>query len=111
MAKARKKSAGKAGTIKRGTCRVIKGRVRICASKTGKLTASPMAGKRRKTRKSATKKAGTKRTAKPKICKNKPTKTAKGFKGKCSCISKKSGNRVKVAKSACGKKRRKKAKK
>ena len=80
--KGRKKAKGV--TISRGKCRVVKGRVRICVSRGGKLSTS-IAPTRRKKRKSTKRKSsGKKKLKKPKSCKTKPAVR----KGTCKCKTK-----------------------
>ena len=78
------RKAKKAVTIKRGSCRVVRGKVRVCASKTGKIYTSvtPRRKPKRK-RKKTTKKY--KKPAKPKKCVSKPS--VRG--GQCKCRGKK----------------------
>lgn len=82
MAKRKKRARKRPSktTIKRGTCRVIKGAVRVCMSKGGLLRVTPtgLGGSKRR-RKSAGKKG--KKLAKPKMCSSKPTLR----KGRCTC--------------------------
>ena len=85
-------------TIKRGTCRVIKGKTRICATKTGQLYLSVAGGVKK--RKSTTKKR--KSTAqggklkKPIWCKTAPKKS----KGICYCTTK-TGKKKRLRKNYC----------
>lgn len=83
MATKRRKKAKKAVTIKRGTCRVVRGKIRVCASKTGKIYTS-VVSRKKATRKRKGKTAGKKR-AKPKKCVTKPS--VRG--GVCKCRGKK----------------------
>jgi hypothetical protein len=78
MAKSKKRRKAKGTTIRRGSCRVVRGAVRICMSKGGKLTVSASGPrksrkttKKRKTRKGSTRKV-MKKLKKPKSCKSKP---------------------------------------
>ena len=80
---AKRKKAKKAVTIKRGTCRVVKGKVRVCATKSGKIYTS-VVGRKKATRKRKGTTAGKKRK-KPAKCATKPTIR----KGVCSCRGKK----------------------
>lgn len=67
----KKRKAKKAVTIKRGTCRVVKGKIRVCASKTGKIYTS-VVSRKKATRKRKGKATGVKRK-KPKKCVTKPS--------------------------------------
>ena len=89
MAKRKKRRKASGTTIRRGSCRVVRGAVRICMSKGGKLTVSA-SGPRKRRRKTTRKKGrkGKRRVAKklkklkrPKYCKSKPTVR----KGVCRC--------------------------
>ena len=84
MAKRRKRAKKKAVTIKRGTCRVVRGKVRVCASKAGKIFTSVVSGRRKATRKRKGTLGGKKRK-KPAKCATKPAMR----KGACKCRGKK----------------------
>lgn len=95
MARTKKAKKKKGAMIKRGTCRVIRGRVRICARKDGSLYTTPVSKKKSKSTKSKSTKK--RRTAKkPAKCATRPTKRAKGHKGRWMCKSKKTGRYIKV---------------
>lgn len=99
MARTKKSRKKKGTTIKRGTCRVIRGRVRICARKDGSLYTTPVSKKKSKStkRKSTKTKSTKRRTAKkPAKCATRPTKQAKGHKGRWMCKSKKTGRYIQV---------------
>jgi hypothetical protein len=103
MAKKTKKRTAKTISIKPGTCKIVRGKVRICSGPNGLTFSYGKKGKKGR-------KVAAHKRAIPKICKTTPTTHRKGKKGKCTCISKKTGNVVKV-KGACSKARKSSKKK
>ena len=80
---AKRKKRASTSTIKRGTCRVVKGKVRICATKTGRLYISTTPTRKRR-KKAGTKKRYGKKLKKPKSC----VKAPKVYKKRCRCKTK-----------------------
>lgn len=96
MAKAKKrqkqKKVGTVSGLKRGQCRVVRGSVRVCLSKAGKITVSTTAkrkrrkttAKRRKTTAKQKASTGLKKLKKPVSCETSP----RVRKGVCKCKTK-----------------------
>lgn len=86
MAKRRKKRRSSVrgiagiGAIKKGTCKIVRGRVRVCKAKSGSITVRATGVKRKSTK-------SYKKPAAPSVCKTKPTVR----KGRCSCKTKSTG--------------------